>query len=255
MSVRAVAIIPARMAATRLPGKPLIDICGKPMIQWVYERAAQASLVSKVIVATPDQEIIDAVTSFGGLALMTSPSHRSGTDRLAEVAGDLDDEIIVNVQGDEPLIEPSAIDSLVQAFNQVDGLEMASLMRRISSEDAENPNLVKVVTDRQDYALYFSRSPIPYARNNDPEPAIYGHVGLYAYTRKMLLTLASLPPTPLEMAESLEQLRALENGHRILMIKTDFTPIGVDTEEDLEKVRLSVECGVRSNRDKTREQD
>jgi len=237
MKASAVAIIPARLASTRLPGKPLLDIGGRPMIQWVYERAALAGRVGRVIVATPDPEIAEAVRAFGGIVEMTSPEHRSGTDRLAEVALRLDDGIIVNVQGDEPLVEPTAVDSLIQAFDEHPELEMASLMRRITREEAADPNLVKVVTDREGFALYFSRAPVPYIRNQDPEPALFGHIGLYAYTRRMLLALASLPPTPLETAESLEQLRALENGYRILMIETDFEPIGVDTPDDLRRVR------------------
>ncbi len=242
MANKAVAVIPARMAATRLPGKPLLDICGKPMIQWVYERAANAQLVDRVIVATPDAQIIEAVESFGGVAVMTSPDHRSGTDRLAEVAANLDDRAVVNVQGDEPLIEPDAIDALINGFLS-SGAEMASLMREISHEDAQNPNLVKVVTDLGKYAIYFSRAPIPYVRGNGYAMPIYGHVGLYAYTRDMLTRLANLPPTPLEKAESLEQLRALENGFKIFMVETGFSPAGVDTLEDLERVRSIIEQG------------
>jgi len=225
------------MAATRLPGKPLLDLCGRPLIQWVYERTRQAELINKVMVATPDPEIARAVEAFGGTAVMTLPDHRSGTDRVAEVARQLDDDIIVNVQGDEPLIEPSTIDSLVRAFDDGAGVEMASLMRRMDQEEAIDPNVVKVVTDRQGFALYFSRAPIPFVRNRSSQPPIYGHVGVYAYRREVLLELSSLEPSALELAESLEQLRALENGHRILMVETDFAPIGVDTPEDLERVR------------------
>jgi 3-deoxy-manno-octulosonate cytidylyltransferase (CMP-KDO synthetase) len=240
LSPKSVAIIPARMAATRLPGKPLLDLCGKPIIQWVYERASQAELVDRVLVATPDAEIMRAVEAFGGTAVMTSPDHRSGTDRLAEVAAGIEDGIVVNVQGDEPLIEPAAIDSLISAFGVRKDLGMASLMRRIRPEEAQDPNLVKVVTDRQGFALYFSRSPIPFVRRRENQPPIYGHIGLYAYTREILLGLSALSPTQLEMAESLEQLRALENGYRILMIETEFAPVGVDTLEDLEAVRKLV---------------
>lgn len=243
MQAKAVAIIPARMAAVRLPGKPLMDIHGRPMIQWVCERTMRAKLVDEVIVATPDVEIVQAVEGFGGTSVMTSPDHRSGTDRLAEVAKGLKHHAVVNVQGDEPLIDPNAIDALIEGFMQ-SGTEMASLMRPISVEEAQNPNLVKVVTDLQGYALYFSRSPIPYVRNENPSLQVFGHVGMYAYTRDMLLRLASLPPTPLEVTESLEQLRALENGHRILMVKTAFAQSGVDTFEDLERVRSIIEQGI-----------
>lgn len=231
------------MAATRLPGKPLLDMAGKPMIQWVCERASRARLVDRVIVATPDEEIVRAVEDFGGTAIITSPDHRSGTDRLAEVAAGLTDHVIVNVQGDEPLIDPASIDALIKGFF-LSGTEMASLMRPISAEEAQNPNLVKVVTDLRGYALYFSRAPIPYIRDKSPQMPIHGHVGLYAYTRNMLLRLASLPPTPLEIAESLEQLRALENGFKILMVETEFAPVGVDTSEDLERVRKIIEQGI-----------
>lgn len=234
----AVAIIPARMASTRLPRKPLLDICGKPMIQWVYEKAKNAEGISDVFVATPDQEIIDAVEAFGGKAVITSIEHRSGTDRLAEAAETLgDDDVVINVQGDEPLIPSAAISSLVSPLMASDAPEMASLMRKITREEAENPNQVKVVVDCTGNALYFSRSPIPYVRNEEPNLVTYGHVGLYGYSVRALRAFSHLKPTPLEMAESLEQLRALENGWKIRMIETDFHPVGVDTEEDLIRVR------------------
>lgn len=232
------AIIPARMAATRLPGKPLADICGKPMVQWVYERAKAASWIDEVLVATPDREILNAVAAFGGKAVMTSDAHRSGTDRLAEAAAVLaDDDIVINVQGDEPLVPPEAIDSLVGPLLDADPPEMTSLVRRITREEAENPNLVKVVVDRFGRAMYFSRSPIPYLRHDHSGISIYGHVGLYGYAARTLKAFSRLKPTPLEIAESLEQLRALENGWRIQMVETDFSPVGVDTEEDLARVR------------------
>ncbi|MEN6520940.1 MAG: 3-deoxy-manno-octulosonate cytidylyltransferase [Armatimonadota bacterium] len=236
---RIVAIIPARMASTRLPGKPLADICGKPMIQRVYERAKSAARVSDVLVATPDNEVINTVTSFGGKAVMTSPDHRSGTDRLAEAASVLrDDDIVINVQGDEPLVPPDAIDQLIGPLLKTDAPEMTSLMRPVSRTEATDPNLVKVVADTSGKALYFSRSPIPYVRDEHPALKTYGHIGLYGYSVRALKEFSRLKPTPLEMAESLEQLRALESGWRIQMIETDFSPIGVDTEEDLIKVRM-----------------
>jgi 3-deoxy-manno-octulosonate cytidylyltransferase (CMP-KDO synthetase) len=226
------------MASTRLPRKPLADIRGKPMVQWVYERARNAPRVSDVFVATPDQEIADVVALFGGKAILTSPDHPSGTDRLAEAAESLrDEDIVLNVQGDEPLIPPEAIDSLIAPLLRDDTLEMTSLMHEITRDEAENPNLVKVVVDRTGRALYFSRSPIPYVRNGGPGLKTYGHIGLYGYSVRSLRAFSKLQPTPLEQAESLEQLRALENGWRIQMIETDFSPVGVDTEEDLRKVR------------------
>lgn len=241
--MKAVVIIPARMGATRFPGKPLIDLCGKPMIQWVYERASKAVGVSRVMVATCDQEIIDAVTSFGGEAVMTSEAHRSGTDRLAEVASGLDADVIVNVQGDEPLIDPKSIELALAPFAAEPGTLMTSLMAPIDRESAKDPNLVKVVVSTDNYALYFSRSPIPYERKPLDTRPIYGHVGLYAYTKDFLLKFASMDPTPLEKAESLEQLRVLEHGYRIRMVEVDDRPLGVDTWSDLERVREVVAGG------------
>ncbi|MHB9036418.1 MAG: 3-deoxy-manno-octulosonate cytidylyltransferase [Armatimonadota bacterium] len=238
--MRATVIIPARMSATRLPGKPLADICGKPMLQWVYERASKASSVERVLVATCDSEIVDAVHAFGGEAVMTSDQHRSGTDRLAEAAANLDADVIVNVQGDEPLIDQSAIERAIEPFAQAPDLKMSSLMVPIDSESAKDPNLVKVVVTLDNYALYFSRSPIPFERKPLEVRSIYGHVGLYAYTKEFLLQFAAMEPTPLEQAESLEQLRVLEHGYRIKMIEIADRPLGVDTVEDLDRARAGI---------------
>lgn len=237
------AIIPARHASTRLPGKPLLDIAGKPMIQRVYERAKEAELVDRVIVATDDKRILEVVKHFGGEAVMTSASHRSGTDRLAEVAEGLESDIIVNVQGDEPLIEPGMIDEAIRPLMEDSSIVMGSLKAEIRDErELNNPNVVKVVVDRNDFALYFSRYPIPYLRD-EPLSLLTGrfkHIGLYVYRREFLLRYAGMPQTPLEEAEKLEQLRALENGYRIKVPTTRFQSIGVDTEEDLERVRKIV---------------
>ncbi|MCE5315137.1 MAG: 3-deoxy-manno-octulosonate cytidylyltransferase [Armatimonadota bacterium] len=238
--MKATVIIPARMSATRFPGKPLADILGKPMIQWVYERASKADFVERVLVATCDVEIVEAVKAFGGEAVMTSETHRSGTDRLAEASADLDTDIVVNVQGDEPLIEPDAIARAVEPFERNPELKMSSLMVAIDSESAKDPNLVKVVVTVDNYALYFSRSPIPYERKPLEGRSVYGHVGLYAYTKDFLLQFAAMQPTPLEQAESLEQLRVLEHGHRIKMVEIADSPMGVDTIEDLERVRAEI---------------
>jgi len=234
---KAVGIIPARLAATRLPNKPLLDIAGKPMIQWVYERASRAALLNDVIVATPDEEIRRCVESFGGKAIMTSHEHSSGTDRLAEVARSLDADVVLNIQGDEPLVEPDAIDALVRAMIEVPDVPMGSLMCPLANrQEEEDSAVVKVVTDRQGFALYFSRARIPYPR--DPEAAsARKHIGIYAYRRHFLIAFSRLEPTPLEKAESLEQLRALENGYRIKMVETSSSPVSVDTPEDLERVR------------------
>lgn len=235
------AVIPARYASTRLPGKPLLDIAGKPMIQYVYERAQKAELVNRVIVATDDRRILDAVKGFGGEVIMTSEMHQSGTDRLAEVARTLESDIIVNVQGDEPLIEPAMIDEAVRPLMDDISIVMGSLKVEIRDEaELNNPNVVKVVVDRNDFALYFSRFPIPYFRDASPLSLLTGHfkhIGLYVYRRGFLLEYAGMPQTPLEEAEKLEQLRALENGYRIKVPTTRLQSIGVDTEEDLEKVR------------------
>lgn len=229
-------VIPARYSSTRLPGKPLADIAGKPMIQRVYERAALATKPTEVLVATDHEAVFKAVESFNGHAMMTAPDHATGTDRLAEVARKYTDiDVIINVQGDEPLIEPSIIDELAEAFATDPDLNMATIMTPIQEEERNNPNNVKVVTDLKGYALYFSRSLMPYPRNDHQVP-VYKHIGIYAYRREFLLNYAAMQPTPLESTESLEQLRALENGYKIKVLKTNFSFVGVDTEEDLVKV-------------------
>lgn len=229
-------VIPARYSSTRLPGKPLAEIAGKPMIQHVYERASLAKRPQQVIVATDHQLVYESIENFGGKAMMTSPDHLTGTDRLAEVAEKFSEiDLIINVQGDEPLIPPEIIDQLANAFDDNQDLQMATLMTKMDESEYNTPGAVKVVTDLQGYALYFSRSVIPFPRNDVGVP-IYKHIGIYAYRRDFLLTYANLTPTPLEQTESLEQLRALEHGYRIKVLQTDFKSIGVDTMEDLEKV-------------------
>lgn len=241
-------VIPARYQSTRLPGKPLADIAGEPMIRWVYERAQQARCVHEVWVATDDERIYQAVERFGGKCRMTSPDHPSGTDRIAELARTMDWDIVVNVQGDEPLIAPEMIDAVVESLQENEAIAVSTLKRKINTTaDVVDPNVVKVVTDHHDYALYFSRAPIPYHRNAWKSTAsieaapipdeIFKHVGLYGYRREFLIRLAHLPPTPLEMIEHLEQLRVLENGYRIVARTTDMDSIGVDSPEDLQRVR------------------
>ena len=229
-------VIPARYASTRLPGKPLKDIAGKPMVCRVYDRAAQAGKVSDTLVATDDVRILNAVQEHGGRAMMTRKDHPTGTDRLAEVASAHPEaDLIVNVQGDEPLIEPSLIDRLVDVFEEEPDLPMATVMTKITDEEEQrNPNNVKVVTNKDGYALYFSRSLLPYPRHAGCP--VYKHIGIYAYRRDFLLRYAAMAPTPLETAESLEQLRALENGYRIKVVEIEAQFVGVDTAEDLEKV-------------------
>ena len=234
-----VAVIPARYASTRLPGKVLADLDGRPMIEHVYRRAAASRMVSQVIVATDDLRVATRVNEFGGRVRLTKATHETGTDRLAEVATTLDADINVNVQGDEPLVDPDAIAELVAPFAADRSLQMTTLYRRIhDGSELNNHNIVKVVLDRGGFALYFSRAPIPYLR--DPRggwPPLYRHVGLYAYRRSALLVLASLEPTPLERAEALEQLRALEHGIRIKAVETKYESFEVNTPEDLDQVR------------------
>ena len=240
--MKVLCIIPARYASTRLPGKPLSMIAGNPMIQHVYERACQAQLPNEVVVATDNELVEKVVLDFGGKAVMTSPDHPSGTDRLAEVALMYPDvDVIVNVQGDEPMIPPEVIDRLAEAFNSDADLNMATMKVVMDEEDYENPAAVKVVTDQQGYALYFSRSLMPYPRNKPEGFKVFKHVGIYAYRRNFLLKYAALAPTPLEKAESLEQLRALENGYKIKVLESDFQGIGVDTPEDLAAVNALFE--------------
>ena len=235
--MKTICVIPARYSSTRLPGKPLKDICGKPMICRVWERASRAASVAEVIVATDDERIIQAVEKHSGRAMMTRADHKTGTDRLAEVATKFPDaDVIVNVQGDEPLIEPALIDELVAEFANDSALQMATVATELTAADEmQNPNNVKVVVDRAGNALYFSRSLIPYPRNAGKSP-VFKHIGIYAYRRDFLLTFAKMEPTPLEQAESLEQLRALENGCKIRVIKSSCRFVGVDTAEDLELV-------------------
>ena len=241
------AIIPARFASVRFAGKVLADILGKPMVQHVYERTAKAAMVSEVIVATDDERVAAAVRTFGGRVEMTDKGHETGTDRLAEVAARLDSDIIVNVQGDEPLIEPAMIDEAIKPLVEDSSVLMGTLKSRIKTlHDFLSPNVVKVVTDWTGFALYFSRSPLPNFRDkwNDLKDEkfvsgkilCYKHVGLYVYRREFLLQYARMSPTFLELAEKLEQLRVLENGYRIKVVETEFETIGVDTLGDLDKV-------------------
>jgi len=240
MKPRIVGVIPARYASSRFPGKALAELAGKPMVQHVVERATRAALLDEVLVATDDSRIADAVHRFGGKARMTSPEHPSGTDRIAEVVGDLACDLVVNIQGDEPLIEPAVIDQAVAPLVADPSIAMGTLARPMGVDEAVDPSKVKVVLDRQGFALYFSRSRIPYIRDDALPPTerpYLLHMGLYAYRRETVLHLASLPPTPLEERERLEQLRALEHGIRMRVVVTEHQSFGVDTPADLERVR------------------
>jgi 3-deoxy-manno-octulosonate cytidylyltransferase (CMP-KDO synthetase) len=236
-----VAVIPARYQSTRLPGKPLADIGGRPMVEHVYRRACEARTLSRVLVATDDLRVFETVRAFGGEVVMTSPLHRTGGDRVAEVAAGLSETLIVNVQGDEPLIAPGMIDAAVLACAASPDVVMSTVRRAITDpHDLDNPAVVKVVTDLSGRALYFTRSRVPFPRDVETATPCFKHIGLYVYRREFLLHLSRLAPTPLERAESLEQLRALEHGFPIVTVETTTDVMGVDTPDDLERVRRVV---------------
>lgn len=243
---KVIGIVPARFNSTRFPGKPLAILNGKPIIQRVYENVRASKRIEDVYIATDDMRIKEAVESFGGKAIMTSPDHESGTDRIAEVARDMDCDIVVNVQGDEPFILPHMIDNAVQALIEDREASISTLAVRITrDEDLLSPHVVKVVIDKNGYAIYFSRSPIPFYRdewNNlnsislVPERTIVlKHIGIYCYRRNILLEFTSMRKSRLEEIERLEQLRAIEAGYRIKVRETEFDTIGIDTEEDLKR--------------------
>jgi 3-deoxy-manno-octulosonate cytidylyltransferase (CMP-KDO synthetase) len=240
---KVVGIIPARYQSTRLEAKLLADICGKPMIQRTYEGAARASLLSELIVAADDQRIIDAVQAFGGKAVMTSPSHRSGTERCAEVAADLDCDLVVNVQGDEPMIQPDVVDEVAKLLIEDPVPVMATLASKTDvEEELFDRAVVKVIFDLKGYALYFSRALLPHSKSGGLKEGItyYRHIGIYAYRRNFLLRYVTLPPSRLEVSEELEQLRALDNGYRIKVGVVEHFSLNVDTPQHLEKVRKMI---------------
>jgi len=233
------AVIPARHASSRFPGKPLAPIAGRPMIQHVVERVRQAELLSGVVVATDEASIKNAVEAFGGEAILTRADHRTGTDRVAEVAAHREADIYLNVQGDEPLIDPGTIDALVAALLEDDSVQIAGPCAAITqTNDIMDPNITKVVRDFDGNALYFSRAPIPWVRDRDGLVAArhWKHIGLYAFRRDALLEFPTLPPGDLERLEQLEQLRWLENGYRIRIVETEYDAISVDVPADIERV-------------------
>lgn len=235
--MKAIAVIPARYGSTRLPGKPLLDICGKPLIQRVWEVVARIHGLDEIIVATDDDRIAKAVQEFGGKVMMTSPDCQSGSDRVREVAQTVEADVYVNVQGDEPLLEPAAIEQLLDVFAQDASVRVATLCSPISREEAQSPNQVKVVRDHAGNALYFSRAPLPFVRVANETVDYLGHIGIYAYRREALCAFASLPASPLEQAEKLEQLRFLQAGIPIRVLEAPRMGVGVDTQEDLNRVR------------------
>lgn len=242
MTKQTAIIIPARYGSSRLEGKPLLKANDKPIIQWVWEKASKCPLVDRVIVATDDERIFYACKDFGAEVEMTSTEHKSGSDRIAEVAS-RHPEIgyIINLQGDEPLIEQANIELVIKGVLEDEKADISTLLREIKDEEeAQNPNLVKCVFDVNNYAMYFSRSKIPYERNTG-KSKIYGHLGIYGYKREALFKMTQLPQTTYEMAESLEQLRALQNGMKIKVAIVDNIPVGIDTMEDFEKFKKMVE--------------
>lgn len=240
-------IIPARYGSSRLEGKPLLKVLDKPVIQWVYEKALQSKLADMFIVATDDQRIYDCVKSFGGEVEMTSTEHKSGSDRIMEVVSRHPEiDYICNLQGDEPLIEPESIDAVIKNVIEDEKADISTLIREISLEEVDNPNLVKCVTDKNGFALYFSRSKIPYERNQEIAK-FYGHLGIYGYKRHALEIMTTQEQTMLEKTESLEQLRALENGMRIKTSVVNFVPVGIDTKDDLEKFKQIVSEKLKNN--------
>ena len=236
--MKTIAIIPSRYGSSRFPGKPLALISGKSMIQWVYENVSKAEFLDAVYVATDDKRIFDCVEAFGGKALMTASTHTCGTDRLAECAEILkleDEDIVLNIQGDEPLIKAEMVRDLYSCFDQ-DDVYMGTLKKKIEvDEELKNPNVVKVINDKNDYAIYFSRYCLPYERDGK-KAAHYKHIGAYGYKTWFLKKYSKMAKTPLEISESLEQLRVLENGYKIRVKETKFQTVGVDTPEQIAQV-------------------
>ena len=234
--MRCMIVIPARMGSTRFPGKPLCDLLGKPMVQWVFEAAHKSGVGEKSVIATPDPEIVEACEAFGAEAVLTRHDHETGTDRIAEVAEKYPADVYVNVQGDEPLIQPSSIKACAEPLLKDKSIAMGSVYCECPEEEYDNPAVVKVVTDADNFALYFSRYAIPFPRNPRVMP-VKKHIGLYAYRRDALQGFAKCPMSPLEKAESLEQLRFMHNGVRIFMAPGAGTELAVDTPEQAQQVR------------------
>ncbi len=237
--MKVLGVIPARFASTRLPGKPLIDIGGKPMIRRVYEQVSKASLLHKVIIATDDTRIYDAAQAFGAEVMMTATTHQNGTERCAEVVSKLSEpyDVVINIQGDEPFIDPAQIDTLIGLFSSTDS-PIGTLIKACDDKALlEKASIIKVTIDKHGRALYFSRSVIPYLRDNTAPVQYYKHIGIYGFRASVLQTLVALPPSSLELAESLEQLRWLENGYAIQTALTDKESIAIDTAEDLERIK------------------
>lgn len=239
--MKVIAVIPARFGSSRFPGKPLAKIMGKSMIRSVYERVKQAKLIDEVIVATDHDDILNEVISFGGKVIMTNPQHESGSERIAEVAGKIEGDIFINVQGDEPLIHPNLIDELVKECKTYFNSVITAKKKIEKNEDVNNPNIVKVITNKSNDAIYFSRSPIPYNRSGK-ECKYYKHLGIYCYPRDILEKYVKLPRSQYETLEMLEQLRLIENGYNIKVVETNYEAVGVDTPDDIIKVEKLMEA-------------
>lgn len=236
--MKIIGVIPARYSSTRFPGKPLADIGGKPMIQHAWESSSKSKLINELCVATDDKRIYDAVGRFWGKAVMTSSKHTSGSDRIGEVVKNIKCDIVVNIQGDEPFINPANIDKAIKPLLADSKIQVSTLCTRIKNkEEINNPNVVKVVTDKKGFALYFSRHGIPFNRDDAKGITYYKHIGLYVYRKDYLMKFIKLKPSKLEIAEKLEQLRILENGERIKVVVTNIDSVTVDTKEDLKKIK------------------
>ena len=245
--MKSVIVIPARYGATRFPGKSLARIQGRPVIQWVWEAASRSRLTEQVVIATDDDRIADTAAKFGADVVMTKKSHCSGTDRMAEVADKISAQLYINVQGDEPLLSAAAVDDLIRAMMESPRVPIGTLAHRIESEvEWRSPEVVKVVCNRHREALYFSRSPLPFQRAFNAQGKLLRHVGIYAFRARALADFVSLKPSPLEIAESLEQLRALENGMVIQVIETKYRCLGVDTPADLARVEAALRQQARA---------
>jgi len=243
-----IGVIPARYQSTRFAGKVLADIMGKPMLQHVWERAKQSRMLDDLIIACDDEIILKAANKFGAKAVMTSKEHSCGTDRISEVVNPLDVKVVINIQGDEPLVHPMMIDSIARALLEDPSVNMATISKKIDdSIQVFDPNVVKVVVDKNNFALYFSRAPIPFLSPNAEieQVTYYKHIGLYGYTKDFLFTYKNLPASNLEKTERLEQLRVLSEGFKIKVIETTFETVGVDTPEDLEKVKEKLQKGTK----------
>ncbi len=247
--IQAIGVIPARYGSTRFEGKVIKDLCGKPVIQHVYERAKKARLLDDLIIAADDDRILQVVQKFGGKAVFTSKSHSTGTDRLTEVVNQIDVRIVVNIQGDEPLINPLLIDDLVRTMQDDPTIVMATAVKKSKSvEEFKSPDVVKAIIDQNRWALYFSRQPIPsFLKLDADKNFFYKHIGIYAYNKDFLFTFKKLPKSYLEKNERLEQLRALESGYRIKVVETHFETVGVDTPDDLELAKAILEKGKIEN--------